>query len=86
MRDFISDHLDGIMSIFIVLILIGTFVGIYYDQKSWERYTVQHHCEARGYTSPSNGFGFDSKGQPVVTYNPGQTIYVCDEGQTIIIK
>lgn len=86
MKAYIADHFDGIMITLIVLALIGVFFGIYYDQKAWDRWSVQHGCEVRGYTSPSNGLGIGPKGEPVVTYNPSQTIYVCDEGHTIITR
>lgn len=78
------DRIEWIVVTAIVILLIMTGVGIYYNEEAQARYEVQHHCVVRGHTNPTNGIGFGSKGSPVVTFNPGQTIYSCDDDEIII--
>lgn len=84
MKNWIWDHDVLVFGVVLVLVLALLAVGIYYDVETWDRYAAAHHCEVRGHSTPHNGFGIGSNGQSVVTYIPGQTIYVCDGGEIIL--
>lgn len=83
MMDWISDHAELVFGIVLVVLFGLIVLGTYYEDADWSRYAVAHHCEVKGHASARNGFGVGSNGQAVVTYIPGQTIYVCDGGEII---
>lgn len=58
------------------------FMAAAYDEREWVKFRDAHHCRVTGDVAASNGYGFSSKGSLVATYEPGKTIWTCDDGMT----
>ena len=51
------------------------------DERKWIDFRDAHHCRVTGRIGASNGIGFGSKGETVVTYVPSAVLWLCDDGQ-----
>lgn len=46
------------------------------EDRAWEAFKAEHHCQVAGKTEASWGYGAKS-----MVYVPGQTLWHCDDGQ-----
>lgn len=63
-----------------VFVVMATAIGLvamyahYHANEAWHQFRADHHCQARSHTEPPAG----------LTTAPGQTTWVCDDGQTYV--
>jgi len=83
--DEILDFLSDFWWVALLLVVLALCVwGIYADQKSWESYAQDHHCQKVGTKDGGFAVGVGSDGKAVTVINPDQTIYKCDNGEIAI--
>jgi hypothetical protein len=89
--DWLRDYWALLIGVLITILLaVSIYLVTAHDFREWQRYSVEHHCEAKGVkkgqvvTSVGPSMGRDGGVAVTTGVTPDQTVYVCDGGEIVI--
>lgn len=71
------------MILLFVVVCILSVIGIYRNEKAWERYSVNNHCRITSIVAGRYDYIPDYKGSVRAVWVSGQKTYACDNGVTV---